>query len=203
MSPFAASVSANGSTKAGPPAGLAFSDTVVRCPVTGFTRITPPPAPANALWSTTSRSPFGAMTTPSGSTKAGPPRGLVFSETVVRAPVVESTRMMPPVPPNAPESDTNTSAPAAAGIAPNVQAVKAAAVMREPHPTTPTLTRFVPVWEQQPGRLGHERRHHRSLLAMQKVEGPDRPSPNDSRRRHRDCARLAADRMRTRIALET
>ena len=77
------------------------------------------------------------MTTPSGSTNAGPPAGLEFSETVVRAPVVESTRMMPPVPPKAPESDTNTSAAAAAGITTSVQAVNTTARISEPHPTAP------------------------------------------------------------------
>ena len=95
MLPFASVVIPNGASKDGAPGGAPFWVTVVLTPVTGSTRITPPPPP-NAFWSETRMSPFAASVSANGSTKAGPPAGLAFSDTVVRCPVTGFTRITPP-----------------------------------------------------------------------------------------------------------
>ena len=67
-------------------------ETVVRTPVSGSIRSTPPLPLAKAVASVTRRLPSASTAMPVGRTRSGPPLGVALSETTVRAPVKRLTR---------------------------------------------------------------------------------------------------------------
>src|SRR5664279_493147 len=95
MSPLAATARSIGPLKDGPPAGDPLRDNVVRVPVTGSTRITPPLPCGKADRSAIRMLPSASTATPLGVEKSGPPAGVVLLEMRVRTPVVLSTRITP------------------------------------------------------------------------------------------------------------
>jgi hypothetical protein len=92
MSPLAATARSLGWSNDGPPTGAWLRDRVVRTPVAGSTRITPPLPLAKALVSAIRILPLASTAIPYGPTRSGPLFGAVLLDTSVRAPVVRFTR---------------------------------------------------------------------------------------------------------------